>query len=189
MRCIFIPKFNILIYYSPVGIGIMSKALKHIHLNDINIELLKNHAELLPDVAQIGYEYIGKIWVPGMQLEHAIERYIQHLNDSILPLTMVALYNKELIGICSLRENDGIRPDLTPWLGSLVVIPEYQKLGVGKMLIDAIKQKAKIFGFTELFLFAFDAAGTATYYNNIGWKIIGDDNFKNNKVIVMESKC
>jgi len=57
------------------------------------------------------------------------------------------------------------------------------------MLIDAIKQKAKTFGFTELFLFVFDAAGTANYYNNIGWKTIGDDHFKNNKVIVMESKC
>ena len=42
--------------------------------------------------------------------------------------------------MCSLRGNDGIRPDLTPWLGSLVVHPDYQKQGVGRRLIDALSQ-------------------------------------------------
>lgn len=49
--------------------------------------------------------------------------------------------------MCSLRVNDGIRPDLTPWLGSLVVDPKYQKQGIGKMLVDEMKEKAKKLGF------------------------------------------
>lgn len=157
--------------------------------NDISIGLLKSHPEQLHEVAKISYENIGKIWNPGMQLEQAVEGYKKHLNDSNLPLTMIAFYNNRPIGICSLRENDGIRPDLTPWLGSLVVIPEYQRLGVGKTLIDAIKQKSKTLGFNKLFLFAFDAAGTANYYSNLGWKRIGLDTFKDHKVIVMETEC
>ena len=160
-----------------------------IQLNDIAIDILKYHPKLLPEVAKIAYEGIGKIWIPGMQLEHAIERYEKHLNDSSLPLTMVAFYKNTPVGICSLRTNDGIRPDLTPWLGSLVVRPEYQRLGIGKILIDAVKQKAQDFGFNKLFLFAFDAAGTANYYSNLGWEIIGLDSFKDHKVIVMETMC
>jgi len=47
--------------------------------------------------------------------------------------------------MCSLRENDGIRPDITPWLGSLVVDPKYQRQGIGNMLIDTTLLKARSF--------------------------------------------
>ena len=37
--------------------------------------------------------------------------------------TDVALDGDLTVGMCSLSESSGIRPDLTPWLGSLVVHP------------------------------------------------------------------
>ncbi len=87
--------------------------------------------------------------------------------------------------MCSLRENDGIRPDLMPWLGSLVVDPNYQKQGIGKQLIDATKEKAKQLGFKQLFLFALDPL-IPNYYQTLGWQTIGMDQFKGNPVTVME---
>ena len=161
----------------------------NIYLDNIRMDLLQHNPELIPEVAKIAYEGIGKIWVPDMLLEHAVERYKNHLNDSTPPLTIIAFNNKVPVGICSLRVNDGIRSDLTPWLGSLVVIPEYQRLGIGKMLIDATKQKAHALGFSKLYLFAFDAAKTADYYTKLGWKAIGADIFKDHKVTVMEIEC
>jgi predicted N-acetyltransferase YhbS len=79
----------------------------------------------------------------------------------------------------------GIRPDLTPWLGSLVVDPKHQKQGIGKMLIDATRLKAKERGFKKLHLFAFDPT-IPKYYERFGWNKIGMDEFKSHPVTVME---
>jgi GNAT superfamily N-acetyltransferase len=106
------------------------------------------------------------------------------LNDQVLPITFVALDADLPLGMCSLRENDGIRPDLTPWLGSLVVDPKYQKQGIGKMLADITLLKAKELGFEKLYLFAFDPT-IPEYYERLGWKKICIDEFKSHLVTVM----
>jgi hypothetical protein len=87
----------------------------------IKIDLLKNHPQVIPILAGIWYETLGKIYVPDVCITQVIKKFEEHLNDTNLPITCVAFYENKPIGMCSLRENDGIRPDLTPWLGSLVV--------------------------------------------------------------------
>ena len=96
----------------------------------ITIDLLKNHPDTIPRYAEIWYEMLGKIWVPEIPIERVIQRFAEHLNEDVLPITFIALDAGKPVGMCSLRENDGIRPDLTPWLGSLVVAPQYQKQGI-----------------------------------------------------------
>lgn len=151
----------------------------------IKIDFLKNHPHAIPALANIWYEVLGKIWVPDVLVENVIARFSDHLNDQYLPITFVALDSDVPVGMCSLRENDGIRPDLTPWLGSLVVDPRYQKQGTGKMLADATVKKAKELGFEKLYLFAFDPT-IPEYYKRLGWKKIGMDEFKSHPVTVME---
>ncbi len=102
-----------------------------------------------------------------------------------LLITFIALDGDVPSGMCSLRENDGIRLDLTPWLGPLVVDPKYQKQGIGKMLIDVTVDKAKELGFEKLYLFAIDPT-MPEYYQRLGWKKIGMDEFKSHPVTVME---
>jgi hypothetical protein len=89
----------------------------------ITIDLLKNHPESIPRCAAIWHDVLGKIWVPEIPVERVIQRFGEHLNEDILPVTFVAFDADKAVGMCSLRENDGIRPDITPWLGSLVVDP------------------------------------------------------------------
>jgi GNAT superfamily N-acetyltransferase len=153
----------------------------------IKIDFLKNHPNAIPALADIWHEVLGKIWVPDIQVEHVIARFADHLNDQDLPITFVALDGDVPVGMCSLRENDGIRPDLTPWLGSLVVDPKYQKQGIGRMLIDVTVLKAKELGFKKLYLFALDPT-IPEYYKRLGWKKIGMDEFKSYSVTVMEMK-
>jgi N-acetylglutamate synthase-like GNAT family acetyltransferase len=86
--------------------------------------------------------------------------------------------------MCALRENDGIRPDLTPWLGSLMFYKRSQHHGVGQRLVDAVKVKAKTMGFETLYLFAFDPTIPA-YYERLGWKTMGMDEFKGHPVTVI----
>jgi GNAT superfamily N-acetyltransferase len=151
----------------------------------IRVDLLKNHPQAIPTLANIWHETLGKIWVPDIPIEHVITRFQDHLNDQDLPITFVALNRDVPVGMCSLRENDGIRPDLAPWLGSLVVDPKYQKQGVGKMLVDVTVDKAKELGFERLYLFAFDPT-IPKYYQRLGWEKIGMDEFKSHPITVME---
>ena len=151
----------------------------------IKIDLLKNHLSAIPALANIWHEVLGKIWVPDVPVERVIARFADHLNDQALPITFIALDDDLPVGMCSLRENDGIRPDLTPWLGSLVVDPKYQKQGIGKMLIDVTVLKAKELGFEKLYLFAFDPT-IPEYHECLGWRKIGMDEFKSHPVTVME---
>ena len=151
----------------------------------IKIDLLKNNPNAIPYLAQIWHEVLGQIWVPDIPIERVEQNFLKHLNDETLPLTFVALHDNMPVGMCSLRENDGIRPDLRPWLGSLVVAPNYQKQGIAKKLMDATKQKAIELGFKTLYLFAFDRT-IPNYYASHGWQKIGIDEFKGHTVTIME---
>lgn len=150
----------------------------------ITIDLLKNHPECIIRLAEIWHELIGKIWLPEIGIQEIESGYYDELNDT-LPLAYVALDNHVPVGTCSLHLDGGIRPDLGPWLGDLLVDSSYQKQGIGKMLIDAAKNKARELGFRKLYLFAFDP-NLPSYYSNLGWQTIGMDKFKGHPVIVME---
>lgn len=151
----------------------------------LQFDLLKNHPESIPELVRIWHEVLGSIWVPDVSLEQVEKNLNNHLNEDGLPLTYVAFYDQKPIGMCSLRITDGILPELTPWLGSLVVYPRFQNQGIGKQLIDLIKQKAQQLGFQKLYLFAFDPT-IPDYYKRLGWKIIGTDIFKNQPITIME---
>ena len=151
----------------------------------ITIDLLKNHPKAIPVLTKIWREVLGQVWIPDVSIERVEQKFLQHLNDQILPLTFVALHNNTPVGMCSLRENDGIRPDLKPWLASLVVAPSYQKKGIAKKLMDASKQKALELGFEKVYLFAFDRT-IPVYYTSHGWEKIGADEFNGHPVTVME---
>lgn len=151
----------------------------------ITIDLLKNYPDKTPDIVDIWYETLGKKWMPDVCLDEVTQRFQAHLNDNLLPLTYLAMDEKKPVGICSLRINDGIRPDLSPWLGSLAVNPAYQKRGIARQLIDAVKEKASSLGFQKLYLFTFDTQ-IADYYTRLGWKRIDMDDYSGHSVTVME---
>lgn len=150
----------------------------------IKIELLKQHPTAIPMLANMWHELLGRIWVPDVSIERVIARFHEHLNDDVMPLTLVALDGNTPVGMCSLRENDGIRPDLMPWLGSLIVDESYQGRGIGQLLMNATKDKAKELGFEILYLFAFDPT-IPEYYQRNGWTNMGMDTFKSHDVTVM----
>lgn len=150
----------------------------------IHFDYLKFYPQCIPQLAEIWYEGLGKIWVPQIKIEEVIERFHAHLNIDTLPLTVVAFDNSVPIGMCSLRENDGIRADLSPWLGSLVVHPHYQRQGIGKELVTRIQAIAKKLNFQQLYLFAFDPT-ISQWYTKLNWSFISMDKFKEHPVTVM----
>ena len=92
----------------------------------IKINLLKNHPKAISTLANIWHEVLGKIWMPEIGIEEIESLYYEELEHD-MPLTYIALYGEIPVGSATLELNGGIRPDLGPWLGDLVVDPKYQK--------------------------------------------------------------
>jgi GNAT superfamily N-acetyltransferase len=152
----------------------------------ITIDYLKNHPQHIPALAKMWADTIGQRWVPHISIEDAIARFQTHLNSDELPLTLIALKDGIPMGMCSLRSSDGVRDDLTPWLGSLVVDPMHQNKGIGKLLINAIKTEAKNRGYQHLYLFTFDPA-LPKYYRLSGWTMFATDEFHTHPITIMEA--
>ncbi|MFH1831578.1 MAG: GNAT family N-acetyltransferase [bacterium] len=145
----------------------------------ITIDFLKNCPQHIPRLIQIAQEAFGP-WSPDE------EQLRQNLNIDSLPLTLVALDNGMPVGMCSLTETKGLRFNLTPWLGPLVVDKQHQRHGIGNQLIEAIKQKARLLGFEKLYLCTDNPELANKYYVRRGWVIIGVDEWKGLPVTVMQ---
>lgn len=150
----------------------------------IKIDLLKYNTQAIGPLASIWEEGLGKRWSPEVSIEQCKQTYAMHLNADNIPLTYVALDDNTPVGMCSLRENDGIPSAFGPWLGSLVVTPSHQHQGIGRLLIDSVVQKARQLGFEKLYLFTLDPTIPA-YYERLGWVKIGQDHYKHHPVMVM----
>lgn len=85
------------------------------------ISYLDDHPEYLPQLAGWAFEAWGR-YNPSSSVERAQDKLKTHLNKTRLPLTYIALKDDLLLGMCSLRMNDGIRPDLAHWLASFSVM-------------------------------------------------------------------
>lgn len=148
------------------------------------IKSLNDCQEQIPSLALLWYEEISRHWVPQASVEKAKQKLAEHLNSNKMPMAWVALHEGQAIGMACLRENDGIRPGLTPWLGSLVVHPHHRKHKIGEALIDCIKSQAKHFGHSILYLLAFDQT-IPHWYGKLGWTHVGHDKLFGHTVTVM----
>ncbi|WPY00717.1 GNAT family N-acetyltransferase [Candidatus Trichorickettsia mobilis] len=151
----------------------------------IKIDLLKNYPDAIPTLAHVWHEVLGKIWFPELTIGEIESLTYDELNHPDETISFVALCYEIPVGFCTFKLKEEFRPDLGPWLSDVVVDPKYQNQGIGKMLIDATLLKAKELGFEKLYLFAFDPT-IPEYYERLGCKKIGMDEFKSHPVTVME---
>ncbi len=155
-------------------------------MHNIEIKLLTQCQEHIEYLAALCFNEITSHWSKDATVERVTQYFKQHLNHDKMPMTFVALYDGKPVGMASLRENDGLNlePELSPWLGSLVVDPHYRQKKIAITLIDAVKNQAKKFGYKKLYLFAFDKT-IHHYYARLGWQVIGIDKYWGHPVTVM----
>lgn len=151
----------------------------------IKIKYLCEYPGTIPALAQIWHNSIGKRWASEISTAEVEQRFNTHLNKEALPLTYLAFDGEVPIGMCSLRSDDGIKSKFFPWLGSLCVEESHRRRGVGKLLVQVVKEKAHKMGFKKLYLFTF-AQEVANWYKNIGWKEVEKSSCRDLPVIVME---
>lgn len=151
---------------------------------NIVIKNLLDCQEHKASLAELWYQEISRHWVAGASVDRAMENLSKHLNRDQMPLALTALDGGKPVGMACLRETDGIRPEVAPWLGSLVVDPAYRNKGVGQILIEAVKERAKNLGYDTLYLLAFDPT-IPGWYARLGWQYIGYDKLFGHRVTVM----
>ncbi len=82
---------------------------------------------------------------------------------------LIALVDGHLAGVCLLvlQEFEPLH-DVSPWLASLYVAPEFRKRGVARRLVAAIEDQARSHGVARLHLYTGDAE---KFYVKCGWSL------------------
>jgi len=105
-----------------------------------------------------------------MTLDDVTASFEARANVHSLPLTLVAMDHSRVIGTGSLKMEDlEVRPQFSPWLGGLFVVPEHRNRGIGTALIDRLLDEARRLHLTALYLWTPSAE---SLYAKLGWNTI-----------------
>jgi N-acetylglutamate synthase-like GNAT family acetyltransferase len=121
--------------------------------------------------------------MPHVTLDMLIGGFRARTARHAIPKTFVALENDQIVGTASLVEDDmPTRPELTPWLAAVYVLPEFRHRGIGLALVKAAMREAEALGVERLYLFTPDRV---RFYNRLGWKVIEHTEYRGQNVTIM----
>ena len=137
---------------------------KIIHLSDNNLNIITNWM----------YKWWGE--VEGYSVEELKCYILSSLQENKLPQTYGIFDNDKIIGMYQFTYSDlDCRPDLYPWLANVYVDESYRDKGIGKLLIESVKESIKNTDFKEIYLYTYHD----NFYEKFGFKFIDKiDTFK-----------
>jgi len=151
----------------------------------IAIDYLGSCPEFVDALARLSWKEWQEIYQQRDQtLEDCLKNYRERINSDRLPLTLVAVHGGELVGMVSLKYHDmDTRPDLDPWLGGLLVLPEWRNHGVGTMLMHRATEEARRLKVPRLYLWTHSAEGL---YRKLGWQVVERSDYFGKEAVVMQ---
>ena len=165
---------------------------------NITLDVLKNEPEVILKLTNIWHETIGEIWFPELSNDYFRKKLEEFITDDTMPFTLVAYNKNNPIGMCVLRKvksserkiidsygSNNTQYNSSGWLGPIMVDLKYQGKGIGKLLINAVKQRANELSLKKIYLIAFDKT-IPNYYASFGFKEIGSTTAKGHQGVVME---
>ncbi|MEJ8554257.1 GNAT family N-acetyltransferase [Tepidibacter sp. Z1-5] len=142
----------------------------------MNIVYLCEYPQYTEIVAKWIFEEFVKDIKPEITFDMVLSK-LKKRKKNDMPVTLVALEDDLCLGTVSLFDNDlKNRPDLKPWLASLIVTKEFRNTGVGRILVDGIIEIAKDRNYKQLYLRTEKAVD---YYKKLGWDYV-EETFDNN---------
>jgi N-acetylglutamate synthase-like GNAT family acetyltransferase len=117
-------------------------------------------------------------------LESRVERMQRFLKGAAMPAMYICVEGKHLVGTAALVESDmDSHPELSPWLASVYVNPDYRKRGLGSALVKHVVSQARNHGFSPLYLFTPDQA---RFYQNLGWQFMAQESYRGGEATLMK---
>ena len=125
----------------------------------------RERPDLAPLIAQWLWE---EFWhFGGYTLQETLDAVLTSVSAAAMPRTFILLDNGEPVGTASLAQDDlDTRPDLSPWLAGVIVIPQARRKGYATHLVAAVEDEARAQGVKTLWLYTHTAEHI---YARIGW--------------------
>ena len=138
-------------------------------MEDVEFAWLADRPQFVPRLAALHHAQWS--WIdPEWTLEEAQANLRVHTAGTAVPTTRVAFIDGALAGSVSLLANDHSRiRKWSPWLASLLVLPEFRCRGIGAQLVGEAVAIAARFGIGRLYLYTDDAA---PFYARLGWSMV-----------------
>ena len=145
-------------------------------------EYLADHQDLIPTLAEwhhLQFRHLS----PGSTIERCASGLQSQPGQRQIPTTVVALAEGQPLGSASLVAQDmALRPELSPWLATVIVAPEFRRQGVGSSLVLRIIEEARALGVHRLHLYTPDKEG---FYARLGWRTLEHVEYRDHHVAVM----
>lgn len=114
----------------------------------------------------------------GYSIEELKCYILNSLQSDRLPLTYGIFNNNKIIAMYQFAYSDlDARPDLYPWLANVYVDKDYRNKGIGKLLLESVKENIRHTNFKEIYLYTYHN----NFYEKFGFKFVSKiDTFKCN---------
>ncbi|MDX1692487.1 MAG: GNAT family N-acetyltransferase [Ketobacteraceae bacterium] len=154
---------------------------------------LRECPELTPEIARYHHDEWGEL-NPGQRLEDRVRAMEVYLENKLIPTMFVMLLREKgdaeqpvrFAGTAALIACDmDTHPELSPWLASVFVLPEYRRQGIGSALVEHAMAQAGAGGIGELFLFTPDQEA---FYQRLGWHKSSSERYRDIYVSVMQAR-
>ena len=87
------------------------------------------------------------------------------------------------MGTASLTESDlDSRPELTPWLASVFVLPAWRGRGIASALVERVAEEARMAGCPGCYLYTPDQQAL---YARLGWQMQEELDYRGERVTLM----
>jgi GNAT superfamily N-acetyltransferase len=145
-------------------------------------ELLADHPLLVPVISGWHFDEWSARY-PGTTRAGWTAELAGRCERDRIPITFVALVGSEAVGSASLVVCDmETRPDLSPWLAAVYVLPAFRRRGIATALMTHALARARRFGVRQLYLWTDSAA---SLYSRLGWHPLAEEPYKGKPVLVM----
>ena len=122
---------------------------------------------------------------PERSFDERVQEMREELEGKPIPATFVAEDEAgNLLGSASLLAQDmSSHPELTPWLASVYVNPDYRGNGIGSALVRHVMQHAGDIGVQRMYLYTPDQE---QLYARLGWERVSCEPYNGTPVTIMQ---
>lgn len=150
--------------------------------NAIRIERIGRDSPHVATLAEWDHAQWGHL-NPGRRLDATIAAFRGQCGAGGVPSVFAALHGETPLGMASLVAADmSDRRELTPWLASVYVVPEWRGRGIASRLVRRVEEEAQACGHARFYLFTPDQQAL---YRRLGWRDLEEREYRGEAVTIM----